>query len=289
MGRHRHSGTTTTTTTTRRGGAHRRPRRGARLLGTTAVLTVCAVTAASWLAPDAGEQEPSGPRGGVRADGGPARPGAGGAAAEEPPPGSGSASDAPPAAPGDGTTPGAVPAGTAPPPEPEPEPAATEAAEPSPTDEPEPGPEADVGGSAEASGGASGEDTGGDTGEAGPAAAVLALVNEERARAGCQPVTADEALARLAADFSRDMAERGFFSHTDPDGHTPWDRAEEAGVTHLAAENIARGQPDAEAVMAAWMNSEGHRANILNCDYRTLGVGIWQGEGGPWWTQEFGF
>ncbi|MER7049978.1 CAP domain-containing protein [Streptomyces jumonjinensis] len=120
-------------------------------------------------------------------------------------------------------------------------------------------------------------------------AEVLALVNEERAKVGCAPVRFDASLAKLAGDFSSDMAARGFFSHTDPDGATPWDRAEKAGVKNLGAENIARGQADAGAVMNSWMNSEGHRANILNCDYKTLGVGVDMGDGGPWWTQNFGF
>lgn len=118
---------------------------------------------------------------------------------------------------------------------------------------------------------------------------MLALVNQERAKVGCSPVTASASLASLAQDFSDDMAARGFFSHTDPDGQTPWDRATKAGVTGLGGENIARGQADAQAVMASWMNSEGHRANILNCDYKTLGVGVHYGSGGPWWTQDFGF
>ncbi|MDN3294254.1 CAP domain-containing protein [Streptomyces ficellus] len=120
-------------------------------------------------------------------------------------------------------------------------------------------------------------------------AAVLNLVNAERATVGCAPVRASAPLASLARAFSQDMAERGFFSHTDPDGATPWDRAAKAGVEGLGAENIARGQADAEAVMESWMNSDGHRANILNCDYTTLGVGVHFGEGGPWWTQSFGF
>ncbi|MGY1455104.1 CAP domain-containing protein [Streptomyces sp. SS8] len=120
-------------------------------------------------------------------------------------------------------------------------------------------------------------------------AEVLRLVNLERAEAGCRPVTADPELARLAEEFSQDMAARGFFSHTGPDGDTPWDRAEAAGIDNLGGENIARGQADAQAVMDAWMDSPGHRANILNCDYRTLGVGAHFAEGGPWWTQNFGF
>ncbi|MER5357097.1 CAP domain-containing protein [Streptomyces sp. NPDC002785] len=120
-------------------------------------------------------------------------------------------------------------------------------------------------------------------------AAVLALVNQERAKVGCSPVTARASLASLAQDFSDDMAARGFFDHTDPDGHSPWDRASKAGVQGLGGENIARGQADAQAVMDSWMSSDGHRANILNCDYKTLGVGVHFGAGGPWWTQDFGF
>ncbi|MFH8731355.1 CAP domain-containing protein [Streptomyces sp. NPDC017964] len=127
------------------------------------------------------------------------------------------------------------------------------------------------------------------SGEASAEAQVLALVNTERAKAGCRPVTADGGLAALAGNFSEDMAARGFFDHTDPDGATPWDRAKKAGITDLGGENIARGQANAQSVMDSWMNSPGHRANILNCDYKTLGVGVHFGSGGPWWTQDFGF
>ncbi|MGW1136122.1 CAP domain-containing protein [Streptomyces zhihengii] len=119
--------------------------------------------------------------------------------------------------------------------------------------------------------------------------AVLRLVNEERAQVGCAPVTASTSLSNLARAHSEDMAARGFFDHTDPDGATPWDRAEKAGVSGLGGENIARGQADAGAVMNAWMQSEGHRANILNCDFTTMGVGVHMGDGGPWWTQNFGY
>ncbi|MFJ6760248.1 CAP domain-containing protein [Streptomyces sp. NPDC091273] len=119
--------------------------------------------------------------------------------------------------------------------------------------------------------------------------AVVALVNQERAMAGCGPVRANPPLAALAGAFSKDMATRGFFSHDDPDGNSPWDRAAKAGLSGLGGENIARGQGDAEAVMKAWMNSPGHKANILNCEFRTLGVGAHFADGGPWWTQDFGF
>ncbi|MFF3710393.1 CAP domain-containing protein [Streptomyces phaeochromogenes] len=120
-------------------------------------------------------------------------------------------------------------------------------------------------------------------------AEVLSLVNEERAKAGCSPVTASSTLAALAESFSEDMAARGFFDHTDPSGASPWDRAEKLGIANLGGENIARGQADAAAVMEAWMNSPGHRANILNCDFKTLGVGAHFASGGPWWTQDFGY
>ncbi|MFF2504704.1 CAP domain-containing protein [Streptomyces sp. NPDC058067] len=125
--------------------------------------------------------------------------------------------------------------------------------------------------------------------EAAAESQVLALVNQERAKVGCTPVTANGGLGNLAENFSDDMAARGFFDHTDPDGKTPWDRAKKAGITDLGGENIARGQADAKAVMNAWMNSAGHRANILNCSYKTIGIGVHFGSGGPWWTQDFGF
>ncbi|MDN0199686.1 CAP domain-containing protein [Streptomyces sp. S.PNR 29] len=125
--------------------------------------------------------------------------------------------------------------------------------------------------------------------EAAAEAQVLKLVNEERSKAGCSAVSANSALGELAEDFSDAMAAQGFFDHTDPSGASPWDRADKAGITDLGGENIARGQADAAAVMDAWMNSPGHRANILNCDFKTLGVGVHFGSGGPWWTQDFGY
>ncbi|MFJ7151741.1 CAP domain-containing protein [Streptomyces sp. NPDC100445] len=125
--------------------------------------------------------------------------------------------------------------------------------------------------------------------ETAAAAEVLKLVNDERAKAGRSPLAANSALSSLAEGFSDDMAARGFFDHTDPDGRTPWDRAARAGITDLGGENIARGQADAAAVVQAWMDSPGHRANILNPDFKTLGVGVHLGPGGPWWTQDFGF
>jgi uncharacterized protein YkwD len=122
----------------------------------------------------------------------------------------------------------------------------------------------------------------------GAEAAVLALVNQRRAEAGCGAVTADPALAAVARAHSADMRDRGYFAHDTPEGLSPFDRAEAAGVSYARAENIAYGQADAAAVMTAWMNSAGHRANILNCSLSKLGVGVAEGPGGPWWTQLFG-
>ncbi|WP_326596322.1 CAP domain-containing protein [Streptomyces sp. NBC_01803] len=166
----------------------------------------------------------------------------------------------------DETAPAPAPEPTSEAPEPERE-AAPEPASPSPDDAPAPSTDP----------------------EQAAAEAVLALVNEERTAAGCQALTLDPALSGLAAGFSLDMAERDFFSHVDPDGRDPWDRAAASDVTNLGGENIAWGQPNPEAVMDAWMTSEGHRANILNCSFTTLGIGVHIDEGGPWWTQEFGF
>ncbi|MGW2523272.1 CAP domain-containing protein [Streptomyces sp. NPDC001617] len=127
------------------------------------------------------------------------------------------------------------------------------------------------------------------TAQAAAEAEVLKLVNDERAKVGCSPVAANSSLSELAENFSDAMAAQDFFDHTDPSGATPWDRAAKLGITNLGGENIARGQADAAAVMDAWMSSPGHKANILNCDFKTLGVGVHFGSGGPWWTQDFGY
>ena len=121
----------------------------------------------------------------------------------------------------------------------------------------------------------------------GTEAQVLALVNQHRADAGCAPLAADEGLAGVARAHSADMRDQDFFAHVNLAGADPFTRAEKAGVT-ARAENIAQGQQDAGAVVDAWMNSAGHRANILDCSLERLGVGVATGAGGPWWTQLFG-
>ncbi|WP_225961714.1 CAP domain-containing protein [Actinomadura algeriensis] len=120
------------------------------------------------------------------------------------------------------------------------------------------------------------------------AARVVALVNAERAEKGCGPVRSNAQLTRAAQGHSADMAARGYFAHTSPDGDDPGDRITAAGYRWRSyGENIAKGQSSPESVMRSWMNSPGHRANILNCGFDEIGVGVVT-SGGPYWTQAFG-
>jgi uncharacterized protein YkwD len=113
-------------------------------------------------------------------------------------------------------------------------------------------------------------------------------VNQERAKQGCRAVTSDARLTQAAQGHSADMARRGFFDHTNPDGKSPGDRITAAGYRWSTyGENIAKGQPTPASVMKSWMNSPGHRANILNCKFAEIGVGVVK-SGGPYWTQVFG-
>ncbi|GHC72007.1 CAP domain-containing protein [Streptomyces cinnamoneus] len=122
------------------------------------------------------------------------------------------------------------------------------------------------------------------------AAEVLALTNAERCAAGLPPLAADPRLASAARMHSADMAGRDFFSHTTPEGREPWDRARAAGAPHRATgENIACGQRTSAEVVRGWMDSPGHRANILTPGFTHLGVGhATGGRAGTYWTQLFG-
>ncbi|MCB5183289.1 CAP domain-containing protein [Streptomyces antimicrobicus] len=165
-------------------------------------------------------------------------------------------------------------------------------AAPAPADKPTRKPGASTSGGSGGSGGAGG--SGGSGGSGGTAdadteSAVLALVNKERAAAGCGPLATNAKLTAAARAYSDTMARSGVMSHTGPDGSTMTSRVEAAGYGwSRLGENIARGQADAQAVMNAWMNSSGHRANILNCAFKEIGIGVHKGDGGPWWTQNFG-
>lgn len=119
---------------------------------------------------------------------------------------------------------------------------------------------------------------------------VLQLTNANRAEAGCSALILDPTLNTVADGHSEDMAVRNYFSHDSPDGDGPGDRISDAGYQGRGwGENIAAGHRTAEAVVEGWMNSEGHRRNILNCDFNELGVGYAQGGSyGTYWTQVFG-
>ena len=119
---------------------------------------------------------------------------------------------------------------------------------------------------------------------------VTALINQERAKAGCDPVRTDERLRTAARAHSADMARHNYFSHTGRDGSDFVRRLARAGYPSSAAagENIAYGYPTARAVVDGWMNSEGHRRNILNCSAKVTGVGLAYRDSTPYWTQVFG-
>ncbi|HEY3009836.1 MAG TPA: CAP domain-containing protein [Micromonosporaceae bacterium] len=118
---------------------------------------------------------------------------------------------------------------------------------------------------------------------------VVALTNRERAKAGCGALRTDTRLHTAASAHSEDMAATNTMSHTGSDGSTPWDRAEAVGYTQAMAENVAVGYRTPADVVAAWLNSAGHRANMLNCDAKAIGVGLGYGrDGQPYWTQLFG-
>lgn len=119
---------------------------------------------------------------------------------------------------------------------------------------------------------------------------VLDLTNQQRSKVGCPALRMDSRLQQAAQGHSQDMADKDYFAHNDPDGTTPWDRAKSAGYPDPSAENIAMGYPTPAKVMDAWMNSPGHRANILSCDSHDLGVGyVVDPNRGAIWTQLFGF
>jgi uncharacterized protein YkwD len=122
---------------------------------------------------------------------------------------------------------------------------------------------------------------------------VLALTNQERAKAGCGPLRTNKALTNAAEAHAADMVDQHYFAHDSLDGRSPFDRMKAAGFRGGAmAENIAAGYSSPAAVVEGWMNSPGHRANILNCTYTMIGIGydsgqVQSGMNGSW-VQDFG-
>ena len=115
---------------------------------------------------------------------------------------------------------------------------------------------------------------------------VIRLVNEIRVEHGLQALTANWELSRVARYKSQDMVDHRYFSHTSPTYGTPFQMIKAFGLSYrTAGENIAYGQSTPQAVVNAWMNSSGHRANILNSSYTQIGVGYVAN--GHYWTQMF--
>jgi uncharacterized protein YkwD len=123
--------------------------------------------------------------------------------------------------------------------------------------------------------------------------AVVALTNQQRLAAGCPRLRWDATLARAAERHARDMIGRDYFEHVSPSGLSPLDRARALGFEGGVGENLAVGYPTAGEVVAGWMNSPGHRANILNCRFSLIGVSYLDGtipskNARGVWAQEFG-
>lgn len=115
---------------------------------------------------------------------------------------------------------------------------------------------------------------------------VIRLVNEIRTENGLKPLTANWELSRIARYKSEDMSGNRYFSHTSPTYGIPFQMIRAFGLScRSAGENIAYGQRTPAAVVDAWMNSSGHRANILNASYTQIGVGYCAS--GNYWTQMF--
>ena len=118
-------------------------------------------------------------------------------------------------------------------------------------------------------------------------AEVVKLVNAHRANAGCAAVKVNPYLTNAAQAHATDMSVKKYFSHTSKDGTTWSARIKKYGYAYPGGENIAYGYSTPAAVMKGWMNSDGHRKNILNCKFKVVGVG-WAASGN-YWVQDFGY
>ncbi|MBU8878356.1 SafA/ExsA family spore coat assembly protein [Bacillus sp. FJAT-29790] len=118
---------------------------------------------------------------------------------------------------------------------------------------------------------------------------VVQLVNQERAKNGLKPLKSNWELARVARYKSQDMIDKRYFDHNSPTYGTPFQMMKNFGISYRSAgENIAAGQATPKEVVQAWMNSEGHRKNILSSNFTEIGVGYVKGGSyGHYWTQMF--
>ncbi|MEU2986528.1 CAP domain-containing protein [Micromonospora aurantiaca] len=143
------------------------------------------------------------------------------------------------------------------------------------------------GGSSGSSGGSTSTKATATTGLSAELQKVVTIVNQERAKAGCKALTVNAKLNLAAQRHSQDQADHQKMDHTGSDGSQPWDRVKAAGYSYrMVGENVAWNYQTPAAVMEGWMNSEGHRKNILNCSYTQIGVGVARSNG-PYWTQVF--
>lgn len=116
------------------------------------------------------------------------------------------------------------------------------------------------------------------------ASQVVTLVNQERAKAGLSPLTSNAAVANVAMAKAKDMYNNNYFDHNSPTYGSPFDMMKSFGISYrYAGENIAKGQRSPQEVMNAWMNSPGHRANILSSNFNQIGVAYYNGV----WVQMF--
>lgn len=117
---------------------------------------------------------------------------------------------------------------------------------------------------------------------------VVDLVNQERTNRGLNPLKFNSELSNVATVKSQDMIDKNYFDHTSPTYGSPFDMINQFGISYTAAgENIAMGQKSPQQVMDSWMNSPGHKANILSKDFTEIGVGIASNGSSLYWTQMF--
>lgn len=116
---------------------------------------------------------------------------------------------------------------------------------------------------------------------------VVHLTNVQRVAHGCRPLKYNQTLEKAAQGHANDMSKKRYFTHNSINGTVWWKRIMKAGYKDPAGENIARGFAGATSVVKAWLNSPSHRKNIMNCQFRTIGIGF--NGNGDYWVQDFGY